>query len=154
MSEPEPTDVVWSVTNTHKAKRQRRARTNIITPDAQVVPPPAKGQILFRLFPDNATLRRWGRRHGFKVKNSGPIPKEVREDFHRWNAWSVRIISLQRPGDTEPRGYFKLMQGKYERATTTKWWRMENVMGEELFAMLREVGPDGKPVKKQGKKPR
>jgi hypothetical protein len=119
--------------------RPKRARHNIPGEKGSVIPPARPGQVMFRLFPSNETLRVWGRRRGFKVKDRGPVPKEVRDDWHRWNAWSVRVISLQAPGDTQAREYYQVMQGKYIRKQTTKWWQVENELGDDLFPLLKKV---------------
>src|SRR2546423_11384328 len=98
-----------------RAGRQRRARSSAPGVRAEIVPPPRSGEVVFRLVADNATLRVWGRRHGFGVSGRGPVRKEVRDHFRKWNAWTVRIVSVQAPGDTETRQYFKVMQGPYLR---------------------------------------
>lgn len=117
--------------------RARRARYNIR--DSGEPPPPRPGQTMFEVVPDNATLRRWGRSHGFEVKDRGKVPRAVIEDFHKWNNFTVRVISLQAPGDTQARQYFQVRQGSYIRKETTKWWRVENELGGELFALLKKV---------------
>lgn len=121
-----------------RATRQKRARSNIPV-RAETVPPPRQGETVFRLEPDAETLRAWGRKHGFSVSAHGPVKKEVRDHFARWNAWTVRIVSIQRPGDTQARQFFKLMQGPYVRRMTQDVWYVRRDLGDELFPLLKEV---------------
>jgi hypothetical protein len=120
------------------AKRATRARSNIHV-RAETVPPPRPGETVFQLVPTPETLRAWGRKHGFIVSGHGPVKKEVRDHFMRWNAWTVRIVSIQRPGDTRARQYFKVMQGPYVRRMTRDVWYVRRDLGDELFPLLKEV---------------
>lgn len=122
-----------------RAKRGRRARSNITGVRAETVPPPRPGETVFALEPDAETLRAWGRRHGFTVSAKGPVKKEVREHFRKWNAWTVRVVSVQRPGDTKARQYFKVMQGPYVRRMTRDLYYVQRELGDELFPLLKEV---------------
>lgn len=119
--------------------RRRRARHNIPGRQAGILPPVHPGEIVFRLFPDNETLRVWGRKYGFKVADRGPVRKEVREHFDKFNAWSVYIVSLLVPGTTEPAAYYKVMQGPYERRLTVDVDMVKREMGPELFALLKQM---------------
>ena len=94
---------------------------------------------MFQLFPDNETLRVWGRRYGFKVSDRGPVRKDVRDHFNKWNAWSVRIVSIQPPGADEPSAYFQVMQGPYERRLTTDPDMVKRELGADLYALLKQV---------------
>jgi hypothetical protein len=122
-----------------RARRQKRARSNITGVRAETVPPPRTGETVFRLVPDTETLRAWGRKHGFAVSASGPVRKEVRDHFSKWNAWSVRIVSVQVDGDTQARQFFKVMQGPYVRKMTRDLFYVKRELGEELFPLLKEV---------------
>lgn len=128
-----------------RAQRARRARSNITGVRAETVPPPRPGEVVFHLVPDNATLRAWGKKYGFKVSGRGPVSKEIREHFSRWNAWTVRIVNIQRPGDTEARQFFKIMQGPYLRKMTRDLFYIRRELGDELFPLLQEVKTNGRP---------
>ena len=122
-----------------RVRPSHRARYNVPGQSAGIIPPAHEGEIVFQLYPDNETLRVWGRKHHFKVKDRGPVSRKVRDHFNRYNAWSVRVVVIQPPGADKPSAYFKVMQGPYERGLTTKWWKVENIMGEDLFPLLRQV---------------
>jgi hypothetical protein len=122
-----------------RARRQARARSNITGFRAETVPPPRPGEVVFRLVEDNATLRAWGRKHGFDVSGRGPVKDEVRDHFRKWNAWTVRVVSVQAPGDTQARQYFKVMQGQYLRRMTDDVFYVKRVLGDDLFPLLKEV---------------
>ena len=118
---------------------RRRVRHNIPGKRAGILPPVREGEIVFRLFPDNDTLRAWGRKYNFKVKDRGPVPKQVRDHFTQWNAWSVRIVVVQPPGTTKPSAYFQVMQGSYERKLTQDEKAVEREIGSDLYPFLRQV---------------
>lgn len=134
-----PSTLSTATTTGGRARPARRARYNVPGQRAGIIPPAREGEIVFQLFPDSETLRVWGRKHHFKVKDRGPVSKKVRDHFNRWNAWSVRIVSVQPPGADEPSAYFKVMQGPYEIKATTKWWEVQNILGDDLYALLRRV---------------
>ena len=117
----------------------RRARHNIPGRRAGIIPPARPGEVVFKLFPTNETLRVWGRRYGFDVKDHGPVPKAVREHFDTWNAWSVRIVSGLIPGAKHVSQYYKVMQGSYERRLTVDPDMVRRELGPELFALLKQV---------------
>ncbi len=119
--------------------RPRRARSNIPGQRAGILPPVREGEIVFRLFPDNETLRVWGRRYHFKVKEHGPVPKKVKEHFSRWNAWSVRIVVVKPPGARSFGSYYQVMQGSYERRLTQDPDMVKRELGPELYPLLRRV---------------
>lgn len=122
-----------------RKKRVRRARSVVPGVRAERVPPAAAGERVFRVVPDNAFLRRWGRSHGHRVSGYGKIPAAVRESFDRQNSWTVRIISLLKSGDTEPRQYYQVMQGPYIRKLTVDPFYVKRELGDDLFSMLKEV---------------
>ena len=119
--------------------RPRRARYNVPGQKAGIIPPAKEGEIVFQLFPDNDTLRAWGRRYHFKVKDHGPVSKKIREHFNRWNAWSVRIVVIQPPGADTPSAYFRVMQGQQERRLTQEDYLVKRDIGPDLFPFLRQV---------------
>ena len=123
--------------------RPRRARYNVPGQRAGIIPPAQEGEIVFQLYPDPETLRAWGRKYRFKMKDTGRIPKKVREHFNRYNAWSVRIVSVQPPGASEPSAYFKVMQGPYERRLTQDVDLVKRDLGPELYPLLRQVKTHG-----------
>ena len=119
--------------------RRRRPRYNIRGQDAGIIPPAKEGEIVFQLFPDNETLRVWGRKYHFDVKDRGPVPKKVRDHFNRFNAWSVRIVVVRPPGAATIGSYYQVMQGRYERRLTQDPDMVKRELGPELYALLRQV---------------
>lgn len=119
--------------------RPRRARYNVPGQRAGIIPPAKEGEIVFQLFPDDETLRVWGRKYHFKMRANRPVPKKVREHFNRFNAWSVRIVVIQPPGADEPSAYFRVMQGRYERRLTQQEYLVERDIGPDLYKLLRQV---------------
>lgn len=127
-------------------RRNRRARSNIPGARANTLPPVIPGEKIFRIVPDAWTLRRWGRRNGFDVKDKGPVAKEVREGWEsemKQNgslSWTVRVISYVIPGRNgqpdRPAEFYQVRQGMYVRRTTTDWEMVKRELGAELHALL------------------
>jgi len=119
--------------------RQRRARSNVPGLRANTLPAILPGEKIFRIVPDNATLRRWGRRNGYPVKSYGQIPRVVREEFAKQNAWTVRVVSVLVPGATEYSEFYQVRQGPYIRKQTTDPFYVRRTLGDELYASLKKV---------------
>ena len=126
--------------------RQRRPRSNIPGVRANTLPEVMPGEKVFRINPDSdvgrATLRRWGRRHGYTVKERGKIPAEVRAAFMKENdIWTVKIVSALLPGAAEPMQFFEVKQGSYVRKRTIDPFYVKRVLGDELYPLLQLVTP-------------
>lgn len=119
--------------------QQRRARSNVPGVRAETLPAIIPGEKIFRVVPDNATLRSWGRRRGYRVAVHGKIPEAVRVAFAKENAWTVRVVSAMVPGDTQFRQFYQVRQGPYIRKMTTDPFYVKRELGDELFSLLKEV---------------
>ena len=120
--------------------RKRRARSNITGERANTLPAIIPGEKILKIVPDNVTLRAWGRRHGFTVKDRGKIPGGVRDAFMKVNgAWTVKIVSVMPPGDTEYRQFYQVRQGAYLRKMTRDPFYVRRELCDELYALLQEV---------------
>jgi hypothetical protein len=53
--------------------------------------------------------------------------------------WSVRVVSIQVPGDSQARQYFQVRHAGYLIRETRDVVYVRRVMGDELFAQLAEV---------------
>lgn len=125
--------------------RQRRARSNVPGRRANIPEPVRPGETMFRIVPDNKTIRKWWRGRGHKISDRGPIPGEVRDAFAQFLAtngnagWTVKVISLQPPGATVSSGFFQVRQGKTLMEQTTDEFYVKRAMGEELYDLLTLV---------------
>jgi len=125
--------------------RQRRARSNVPGRRANIPEPVRPGEIMFRIVPDNKTIRKWWRNRGHEISDKGPVPGEVKDAFARFLAtngnagWTVKVISLQPPGATEPSGFFQVRQGKTLVRQTADEFYVKREMGEELYDLLQLV---------------
>ena len=133
--------------NVKKRRRQRPARSNINNYRAAKPVLARQGEPVFRIGINAGNvkkLRAWGRRRGFEVADHGPVPARVYEAFEDFLAkdgnggWTVHIITSTIPGAEKypPRQYYQVMQGQYEVKLTRFWWKVENLLGDELFQFL------------------
>jgi hypothetical protein len=101
------------------------------------------GEKTWRIVPDNATIRTWGRGRGYRVSDHGRISRFIRSEFAEFmklNAsWTVKIVSIQPPGATQARAFFQVRQGSYLVKQTTDLFYVKRELGEEVYALLQET---------------
>lgn len=128
----------------------RRARALLPGTRANTLPPVIPAQKIFRISPDSpvgrATVRRWARRNGYDVKVHGKIPKAAVDAFmEKHGIWTVYVRRSLIPGAKNPIEFFQVKQGEFLRALehgkaeTIDPDKVRRVMGNELFAMLKQV---------------
>ncbi len=134
------TGITVSLPGRHE-RVNRRARSNVSDPRASEPDlTQHAGARVFRVVPDNAALRAWGRKRGYRVAARGKIPDAVRAGFEKENGgWTVRIIRTMLPGSDEAREYYHVKQGPYTIKMTVDPFYVERVLGKDLYALLREV---------------
>ncbi|SRR5260370_41811217 len=59
----------------------------------------------------------------------------------RYSGWTVKIVSLMSPGDTQHRQYLQLRNGPYLVKETIDPFYIRREMGDDLYAQLKEVTP-------------
>ncbi len=127
-------------------RRNRRPRPLVRGERANTLPAIKPGEKVFRVSPDSkagrATLRAWGRRHGYDVKPRGKVPAEVRAAFMEQNdIWTVTVVSALLPGAKDFSQHYHVRQGGYTRRRTIDPDMVRRELGAELFALLKEVPP-------------
>ena len=127
--------------------RQRRARTNVPGRRANIPEPVRPGETMFRIVPDNKTIRTWWRARGHEISDRGPVPVEVQDAFAKFLAtngnagWTVKVISLQPPGAAVASQFYQVRQGKTLVKQTADPFYVKREMGEELYDLLQLVKP-------------
>lgn len=133
--------------------RQRRPRSNVGVKRANVPPPLKPGETMFRIVPDNKTIRTWWRNRGHELSGRGPIPGNVRDEFARFMAtdgnagWTVKVVSLRPPGAPGSSQFYQVRQGPFLRKETTDPFYVKREMGEELYDLLQLVTGPGREQK-------
>lgn len=131
--------------NDNWGPRQRRARANVPVRRANIPAPYRPGETMFRIVPDNKTMRTWWRNRGHQISDRGPVPDEVQDAFAKFLAtdgnagWTVKVVTLQPPGATVPSQFFQVRQGPYLRRETNDPFYVKREMGEELYDLLQLV---------------
>lgn len=128
----------------------RRARSLLPGERANRLPAVIPAQLIFRISPDSphgrATIRKWGRRHGWKVKDRGPVPAGLVAAFmEEHGIWTVYIRRAWLPNGRGFSDFYQVKQGEFLRnlehgkSETIDPDKIKRVMGRELFAMLKQV---------------